>query len=566
MVNVTTWICIKSHYQRYGKYNDRIEWVNPPFAYDRYQSSQEIADEVKDCDVVLFSSYIWNYDLVDSVARTLKESDPKKTLVLGGPHIGTHEPEFLKSRTQYDYICRPTKPGEIFFESLINQYFENSQMPDPTDIEWELRSEKKRAFPLPDYSIFRDHVEYLKGLRQYADEKGLEPFVVLETTRGCPYSCSYCEWGGGTNSKVLQKMMEIVKEDIMALKEAGYHTGFLSDANFGLFEARDIEIFRFALNNDFAVTDISTVKSTNYERRKRLIDSWFEIVGKKLETQFKENSNYALTLTGIETRFISTLPAVSMQSISDEAMRIAQRVDLKFEDKLRLSQHIHQRCTVEGYPPPPLELILGMPGSTLNDFYEEMRLIWNFKAWNSFRHDYTFLPDTTLMSPEYLKEHKIETVTVYTDLVDEQNIENRLSFYAQKKTYFKTVTSCFSFTRKEYQEMFFMSLAGEPLLRNIYPNFETMVDPPTFGKFCYSIISGLEEFEPIRDEIIDILNPETQPRSIKRLVGMVRTEAVKKLIDEIQPILFSELFRLIYHENKTEVAPKYEVQAETQCQ
>ena len=86
--------------------------------------------------------------------------------------------------------------------------------------------------------------------------------------------------------------------------------------------------------------------------------------------------------------FRSVTPTVSIQSVSDDAMKIAKRVDLNLDDKIALSEHIHQRCNVEGYPKPPVEMILGMPGSTIDDFYKEYEIYWNFKSFGSWRHDY----------------------------------------------------------------------------------------------------------------------------------------------------------------------------------
>ena len=55
----------------------------------------------------------------------------------------------------------------------------------------------------------------------------MEPFIVLETTRGCPYKCVFCEWGGGINTKIYKKDVSIVKRDVLALKKAGYRDAYL---------------------------------------------------------------------------------------------------------------------------------------------------------------------------------------------------------------------------------------------------------------------------------------------------------------------------------------------------
>ncbi|MFN3697128.1 MAG: B12-binding domain-containing radical SAM protein [Pseudobdellovibrio sp.] len=540
--NMATWIFIKSYYNRYGLHKEQIEWINPPIKFNLYKDIPEIYQEIADCDVILFSSYIWNYDICDNIARYVRKQDPTKILILGGPHIGLNDLDFFKSRPKYDYICQPTKPGEIFFSSLIDQYYNFNKWPEPELIDWEIQSKHGQAVPLPDYSVYRENFDYYKSLREYARIYQLEPFIIIETTRGCPYSCVYCEWGGGTGSKIVQKPIEIVKKDILALKEAGFNAAYLTDANFGIFESRDIEIFRYAFEINFALTDISTMKSKNLEKRKQLVDAWFNIAGKNA-TRFREDKTVRTKATwGVETEFLTSAPTVSIQSISEEAMKVAQRVDLSFEDKITLSEHIRNRSQAEGFPVPPLELILAMPGSTLEDFYNELKIIWNFKTWSSFRHDYMFLPDTRIANADYIKKYKIELVQVYSDLIDEAGIDNQFTLYKDKRTYFKTVTSCYSYNRQEFYEMFFMNSASNYLLEHIYPMFEAQLEPPEFGKICYQIIKDRPGFNDFALEIQDIFDPLSPPRSIKKLKGKLRTDAIKEFLEIEKLFIINEIY------------------------
>ena len=403
LANNMTYLMVQSHYNLNGKFKSSVNWIPAPYKFNKYETIEEIYEEIKEADVIMFSSYAWNYTIIDSLAEYIDKVAPEKTLVIGGPHIGTNEPELLEKRKQlYDFICKPTKPGEPFMEDLINSYFENNGVISIEFISWELRNLQGKQHNInTEVSIYEEHFDYIKEMLEYAKANKMEPFMILETTRGCPYKCVYCEWGGGTGTKIIKKDMELVKRDIMALKRAGYRDAYLTDANFGAFEDRDIEIFRFAWHNNFNLTDISTMKSKSLERRKRLIDRWFEIVGYGPEKHSK--SEGGTDMWG-DTEYISVVPTVSIQSISDEAMKISKRVDLSCEDKLELSRHIEKRCREEGFPVPALELILAMPGSTLQDFYDEIEVIWNFKAWASFRHDYMFLPDSELNATEYKEE------------------------------------------------------------------------------------------------------------------------------------------------------------------
>ena len=540
LANNVTYLLIQSHYKHRGRYANQVNFLPAPYKWNQYESYDDVIREIEPADVIMFSSYAWNYTIVDAIASTIKRQYPEKILILGGPHIGTNDPDLLKDRTFYDYICEPTKPGEPFMEDLIDGYIENRL--NPQDIAWELRNGKGRIHDLSteDYSVYEEHFDYLKESVDYARDNKMEPFIVLETTRGCPYKCVFCEWGGGINTKIYKKDVSIVKRDILALKKAGYRDAYLTDANFGAFEDRDLEIFEFSWKNNFNLTDISTMKSKDLNRRKRLIDRWFNIVGKGPEKHSKAEGG---TDMWGETEYVSVVPTVSIQSISEEAMKLADRVDLTTANKLELSKYINQRCNEEGFPVPALELILAMPGSTIDDFYNEMEVIWNFQAWSSFRHDYMFLPDSRLNSESYKKLHNIQTVEVYTDIVDEDGSDNWHSLYRQKKTYFKTILSCNSFTRKEMMEMWFMNNAANWLLRNLYPIFSENISPAAFTKQCFCVIIKMDGWEGIYKEIEDIFDPNTPPRSIRQLGGKFRVETIEDFLKQNKTLIVSELFK-----------------------
>jgi hypothetical protein len=541
LTNVVTWLYISSYYDRYGKYADQIEWVEPLYQWDTYRTIDEIVDKLLGNDIIMFSSYVWNYDICDQLASKIKERTPATITVLGGPHVGQYEPDFFAGRTYYDYICMPTKPGEVFMQDLIDSCIETNNRPNIDDIAWEIRSFKKKDCPMPRYSIYADRFDYLKTICDYAKDKQLEPFIVLETTRGCPYSCVFCEWGGGIGGKIIKKEIAVVKQDIDMLVSAGFLSAFLSDANFGIFEERDIEIFKYAFEKGLLLGDISSVKSKDLKRRKRLVDAWFDIVGPKCkDSPLTDNSTY-LEIANIS----SVMPMVSFQSISNTAMKVAKRVDLSYLDKLDLSKHIRIRCREYGFPEPALELILGMPGSTLDDFYNEFELMWNIKSWGNFRHDYMIMPDSELANPAYLKKFDIQSVKVYTDLIDDKDIENISGseiWSPSKRNYFRTISSCYSFTRQDMCQMSFMNIAGNFLLEHIYEVFEDRVTPTQFAKVCYSIIKELDGFAKLYAELEKIYDHTSEPMNIKRLNGILRVEAIYSFLERNKTLLISEVF------------------------
>ena len=126
LANNMTYLMVQSHYNLVGEYKDRVNWIPAPYKFNKYETIKEIYEEIAEADVIMYSSYAWNFSIIDELAEYVKRKSPKTINVVGGPHIGTNEPDMLEQRKRlYDFICKPTKPGEPFMEDLINSYFNN---------------------------------------------------------------------------------------------------------------------------------------------------------------------------------------------------------------------------------------------------------------------------------------------------------------------------------------------------------------------------------------------------------------------------------------------------------
>ena len=75
------WMVFKCFYEDHGKYPDQVEWKEPIYKWNEV-SIDNIVDELQDCDIVLFTSYVWNYKINKRIVDRL---DDKIVTVLGGP-------------------------------------------------------------------------------------------------------------------------------------------------------------------------------------------------------------------------------------------------------------------------------------------------------------------------------------------------------------------------------------------------------------------------------------------------------------------------------------------------
>jgi hypothetical protein len=89
--------------------------------------------------------------------------------------------------------------------------------------------------------------------------------------------------------------------------------------------------------------------------------------------------------------------------------------------------------------------------------------------------------------------------------------------------------------------MWFMNNAANYLLRNFYEGIKEYCKPQEMAKECYKVIKTLPEFEPIREEIDDIFNPNTPARSIRTLNGEFRVKVIDRMLEENMTIIKSEV-------------------------
>lgn len=144
-----------------------------------------------DPDVVGFSSYLWSFPFFLEVAKRLKEDDPSRVIVMGGPSARPSMFELAPFRDARHFVdALVVQEGETTFTQLIRQSDRSlaslSSLPGiavPRADHWH----ETPAGPLADLSELAS--PYQLGLVPHG---GLG---VLQTYRGCPFTCSFCEWG-----------------------------------------------------------------------------------------------------------------------------------------------------------------------------------------------------------------------------------------------------------------------------------------------------------------------------------------------------------------------------------
>ncbi len=206
----------------------------------------KIEDSVKriiDPAVIGFSCYIWNMEYNLMLARIIKEKYPNCLVVFGGHNVPDNT-ELLEKHSFIDVLMH--SEGEEPFAMLLKALNKDKDFSDIPDISYRKNGQCVSNAPKRIYDITNYPSPYAAGifdnlLKQYPD---IAFHATLETNRGCPYSCAFCDWC--FTKKIRLFPMERIKQDIDWISEHKIQYCYCADANFGI-EKRDIETAEYIL-------------------------------------------------------------------------------------------------------------------------------------------------------------------------------------------------------------------------------------------------------------------------------------------------------------------------------
>ncbi len=351
-------------------------------------SQEQVFDCVKDPFVVGFSNYFWNYKYNLDTAKAIKERYPECTIVFGG-HQVPRNTEFLEKYPFIDVLI--FGEGEIPFLNLLRALNSKLEMSGVCNIAY--RDEKGNIVKTEDKFEGVDNYPspYLTGIfdKLCNVPEGLEFNAQLETNRGCPYHCSFCDWCE-YDIPMRRFPMERVKKDLEWISQHNISYCMCVDSNFGLFE-RDEEIAAFAVEQK---------NKTGYPDK-------FGACFAKDKTDRIFRINKLFNDVGM-----SKGVSLAFQSMSETVLENISRKNMN-KDKLSEQLELYHKAGIPSYT----ELILGLPGETLESFSQgicELLERGQHDSINVFRCE--VYPNSTLADPAYMKKFGIKTATNHLNI------------------------------------------------------------------------------------------------------------------------------------------------------
>jgi hypothetical protein len=206
----------------------------------------------------------------------------------------------------------------------------------------------------------------------------LDPFIrngyapVIETNRGCPFSCTYCNWGSATVSKVNRFSLDRVMEELEYIAERVRDNDNLTvaDANFGILK-RDLEI---------AEKIESLWQRHGYPAH---IQLWYT----------KNSSRRTIDIgrvLGKKVRFL-----LAIQSLNEEVLANIKRDNIKLKTYEELTVYAREKSLLTAS-----DIIVGLPGEDLPSVKMNMETLHRRGVEKVDVFSLMLIPGTELYSQE----------------------------------------------------------------------------------------------------------------------------------------------------------------------
>ena len=331
--------CLTKDYIKENLIMDRLVYKREPI--------EELANKLSKNNIVGFSTYVWNRNYNFTLAKRVKEINPNVFIFFGGPEPPISNPSIFSDVMPFaDVVVRGE--GEYIVANLIEKILKGEDYSEDKGLlinQNGICKDNGAGERINDLDSVPS--PYLTGVFDSILPLEKEWNAVIETNRGCPYKCTFCDWGSLTYSKVKKFNLTRVFHEIewMSENKIGYMD--VADANFGIF-----------IDRDNLIVDKLIEVQTNNGYPYRTGWSW-------AKNQQSEVVQIAKKL--IKSGHFNNGLTISLQSMDENTLNTIKRNNMG----INKINEIFAECRKDGVPL-NVELILGLPGETLQTWENTM--------------------------------------------------------------------------------------------------------------------------------------------------------------------------------------------------
>ena len=356
------------------------------------ENSNEIIKKIHNPQILLFSCFMWNWSLNCEIAKKIKNKYPNVLIVFGGQHqpLPDRNKDFFSLYPFVDILAH--HEGEETIKEILFKYLSYTNNKNIfLDIPGTTLNLLGKEYPAKPRerieSIDNTPSPYLDGsfdwiVDKNKREKNYSLHATVESARGCPFSCAFCEIGDKFYQKIKTSYAKTKQEiDWIAKNKIEYVTD--ANSNFGILFEDDYDLAKYVVQKK---------KETGYPEAYRV-------------TWAKGQATKVLQIAKLlEEHNLQKGMTIALQSMNSKVLNVIKRKNV---DNGKLQEFIDQyeKENISSY----VELIWGLPEETLDSFKSGVMQIIEMNYHNYLDiHLMMVLPNAPLSSPDFLSKHKIK--------------------------------------------------------------------------------------------------------------------------------------------------------------
>lgn len=362
------------------------------FDFDLFKFPDDLSDAIITThpNVLCFSAYSWNLEISYKFAEVCKKKFPKTVVLFGGPNFPTDEQEkieFLKSRPAIDFFIE--LEGEYGVEDTLQKLFEHNF--DVLSLKSKQVSIVNTTYLANDHLITgpQDRIQnvndlpspYLSGALDKFFDTGLIP--MLETTRGCPFTCAYCADGLKIKSKIYRYESSRTEEELNYIAKRVVNTSMddlvITDLNFGMYK------------EDLVTASYIAEIQKLYSYPKRISAA--------------SGKNVPKRITEVASMIKGWSPGGSIQSSDKEVLKAVRRANLSLDAYKQVIVYLNNLEEAKS----ETEIILALPNDTKTKHFDSIRFAIENQVKSLRIFQAIMLVGTEMASPDYRLKYGLLT-------------------------------------------------------------------------------------------------------------------------------------------------------------
>ena len=500
------------------------------------EEAEDIIAKIKNPDILLFSCFMWNWNLNCQIAKTIKEKYPHCKIIYGGQHqpLADRAKGFFEEHSYVDILIH-TEGEETIKEILLNK-----DLKEVNGITYNVDNKEVRNPPRVRLEGIHDNPSpFLDGsydlvIEKNKKEKNYSFHATVESARGCPFSCAFCEIGDKYYQKIKTSYEKTKREiDWIAKNKIEYVTD--ANSNFGILFDNDYDLAEYV---------VKVKEKTGYPQAFRV-------------TWAKGQADKVLKIAKLFEKYdIQKGMTIALQSFNPDALKAIKRKNVH-SGKLKEFIDMYEKENIASY----VELIWGLPEETLDSFIDGVTYIME-EGYHTYLdvHLMMLLPNAPINEPGYKDKFGIESV----------NAQPRFSHRSNPEKLVDDLVSFVTATRKCSHEdwikghqfrwlvifghylgpLQFISRAMKKIYNINFKNFYT--DLLSFSEKNPQTYIG-KEYLTIKNNLIKILKNERHWGDVIPNVGDINWE-----VDEASCIRLVENKDIFYKEISKYLENKYD--------